>query len=181
MGGDIHFEWGIRALTLFQLCNHSLFLGRCNPVEIISAEAVARQSYHADFPLRFTAAPLALSPPHFPWPRLCLPDAPSWSSGSSWITSGSSGFACLIFWGCLLVVSSTFDAVHLRFFDLGGIFVAGVGVVKGWGNKQQAGHSKSRVNKLMIKPIFFYSKITAVWCSWLEHMCYDDVWGSNLS
>ena len=91
-----------------------------------SAEAVARQSYHADFPLQFTAAPLALSPPHFPWPRLCLPDVPGWSS---WIASGSSGSACLIFRGRLLVVSLTFNAVRLQFFDLGGIFVAGVGVV----------------------------------------------------
>ena len=32
----------------------------------VSAKAVARQSYHADFPLWFTAAPLALSPPRFP-------------------------------------------------------------------------------------------------------------------
>ena len=95
----------------------------------VSAEAVARQSYHADFPLWFPATPLALSPPCFLWPCLCLSDVPSWSSGSSWIASSSSGYACLIFWGCLLVVSSTFDAVCLRFFNLGGIIVAGVGVV----------------------------------------------------
>ena len=111
------------------------------------------------------AASLALSPPHFPWPCLCLPDVPGWSSGSSWIASGSSGCACLIFQGCLLVVSSMFDAMHLQFFDLGRHnrcwcwCGAGVGVVKGWGNKQRASHSRSHVNKLMIKPIFFYSKI----------------------
>ena len=183
MGGDIHFEWGIRALTFFQLCNCTLFLGGCNPVEIGQCWSGCK----AILPCWFSLAV------HSPL-----------SSSLSLTSSLSPRCTWLIFW----ILLDHFQCFWLCLFDILGSLAGslisvqccalavfwlgrhnhcwcwcgvGVGVVKGWGNKQRAGHSKSRVDKLMIKPIFFYSKIMAVWCSWLEHMCYDDVWGLNFS
>ena len=57
---------GSEPSPLFNFATTASFWADVILLKLVSAEAVARQSYHADFPLRFTAAPLALSPPCFP-------------------------------------------------------------------------------------------------------------------